>query len=481
MSSVSAGLVAGLDGVQEPTARLVPDAAWCDADDAVFLASSYGLTPDPWQALVLQGWMGRRGDGKWAASRCGLAVPRQNGKNGILEIRELFGMVALGERILHTAHEVKTARKAFARLLGFFDNERDFPELKNLVAGEPRRANGQEAIYLTNGGSVEFIARSKGSGRGFTVDVIVMDEAQELSDDALAALMPTVSAAPLGNPQLIFTGTPPAPSMNGEVFTRTRQTGLKGQDGRLCWHDWACERGADLDAPENWAKANPALGGRVLYETIADERAQMGDDEYARERLGVWDDPLAQFAGIPIEAWLDRSGADGKPDGPVAFALSASWPRAETGSIAIVSRHGSEVWAQVVKHAPGTSWMPAEMRRLQDEHHPVAVVLDDKDPAACEKAALVKAGVELTSLSMTEVTQAYGMLVAAVMGDVPYLRHYDQPELNDAVASARKREVGDAHTWTRKGPDDISPVVAVTNALQGLASHKPMTPFALLG
>ncbi len=44
-----------------------------------------------------------------------------------------------------------------------------------------------------------------------------------------------------------------------------------------------------------------------------------------------------------------------------------------------------------------------------------------------------------------------------------------------------KRPVGNAHTWTRKGPDDISPIVAVTDALFGLATNKPMTPFALLG
>lgn len=35
---------------------------------------------------------------------------------------------------------------------------------------EIRRTNGQEAIVLDNGGSVQFIARSRGSGRGFTVD-----------------------------------------------------------------------------------------------------------------------------------------------------------------------------------------------------------------------------------------------------------------------------------------------------------------------
>src|SRR5690606_29952691 len=134
-------------GVQTPRLEVKSDRAHAnDADDAIFLASQYGLTPDPWQEHVLREWLARRAeDDKWAHSRCGLSVPRQNGKNALLEIRELFGIVELGERFLHTAHEVKTARKAFLRLASFFDNEKKYPELAGLVK-EIRRTNGQEAI-----------------------------------------------------------------------------------------------------------------------------------------------------------------------------------------------------------------------------------------------------------------------------------------------------------------------------------------------
>ena len=152
-------------GVQLPSFELVPPSGGDEGDQAVALASGYGLTADPWQASTLDAWLGRRPDGQWACPRCGLVVPRQNGKNAVLEIRELFGMIALGERILHTAHEVKTARKAFLRLCSFFENEREYPELAALVK-EIRKTNGQEAIVLRNGGSVEFIARSKSSGNG---------------------------------------------------------------------------------------------------------------------------------------------------------------------------------------------------------------------------------------------------------------------------------------------------------------------------
>ena len=50
-----------------------------------------------------------------------------------------------------------------------------------------------------------------------------------------------------------------------------------------------------------------------------------------------------------------------------------------------------------------------------------------------------------------------------------------------ALEAAQKRPRGDAHTWDIKGSTDIGPIVAATDALFGLATNKPMTPFALLG
>ena len=181
-----------VQGTQVPRVCLSPVADWSEAEDCAELASHYGLMPDPWQRNVLEAWMGRDQSDRWAAGRWGIALPRQNGKNSLVEMVELYFMTILGLRILHTAHEVNTARKGFLRILSFFDNDRAFPELKRMVKGTPRKTNGQEAIFLhapgcgdldndtchCQGGSVEFIARSKSSGRGFTADVLICDEAQ---------------------------------------------------------------------------------------------------------------------------------------------------------------------------------------------------------------------------------------------------------------------------------------------------------------
>ena len=85
-------------GVQEPRVLHYPKATHSDADDCADLAAAYGLVPDEWQRNVLEAWMGRKANGKWAAGRWGLAVPRQNGKNAVLEMVELFFMAVLDRK-----------------------------------------------------------------------------------------------------------------------------------------------------------------------------------------------------------------------------------------------------------------------------------------------------------------------------------------------------------------------------------------------
>lgn len=434
------------------------------------MAGQYGLVPDAWQRHVLEGWLGIRADGRWASPRCGLAVPRQNGKNSCLEIRELYGMVVLGERILHTAHEVKTAQKAFRRLLEFFDNPRRYPKLHSKTR-VIRKANGQEAIYLDNGGSFELVARSKGSGRGFSVDVLVMDEAQEMSEDALAALLPTISASP--NPQQIMTGTPPGPTADGAIFSRMRAAGIAGGDPRLCWMEWGCDGTPDLDDPTVWAHANPALGIRLHPDTIFDERAAMDDATFMRERLGMWA-AASSSRVISADTWaavadpnlIDSGGEvaiaiDVAPDRSAATIAAAGWTTDGIPFVDVVeSRRGDPDWG---------------IRKFVDmcaRHQVRAVVIDGVSSANTLIDPLRQLGVTVTVTNARQMGIACGSFYDSVLDG--QMRHLDQPNLNHALSVARKRIIGDGGWgWSRKDSDsDITALVGATLALWGLTSSE---------
>lgn len=423
--------------------------------------------------LVLRAWMGVRPDGQWAARRCGLAVPRQNGKNGILEVRELFGMVVLGEKFLHTAHEVKTARKAFHRLASFFENVRDFPELAALVT-EIRKTNGQEAIVLANGGSCEFVARSKGSARGFTVDVLVVDEAQELTEEAIEALLPTISAAPLGNPQQIYTGTPPGPKANGEIFTRVRSDGHEGKDKNLAWHEWSCEADADLDDPANLAASNPGLGIRVHRDVTDAERGTLSDAGYGRERFGMWDEAGGNRV-IGADTWAGRADEASKPTGRFALAVDVSPDRA-VSSVSLAGQRDDGEWhVELDEQRNGVGWLLEYIVARCERNDIRAVVIDGASPAASIIDALLARKIKVTTTSAREMAQACGSFYDGVMEG--WLWHIDQPQLNSALGAARKRALGDAWAWNRKSASsDITALVACNLALWGAQSSTVKRP-----
>lgn len=451
-----------------------------EADKAVFLASSYGLLADEWQKLVLSGWLAVSPTGRWAASRCGLSVPRQNGKNGAIEVRELYGLVRLGERILHTAHEVKTARKAFLRIASFFENEKKYPELAALVTRNGiRKTNGQEAIYLTNGASIEFIARSRGSGRGFSVDVLVLDEAQDLDDDQLAALLPTISASP--NPQMIVTGTPPDGKSAADVFARMREDGVAGEDERLSWMEWSFAKGADLNSPETWAEANPAMGIRLSLETIITERAAMDDSTFARERGGVWDLGGSQRV-IGAEAWegiFDQDAQDG--GGEMSIAIDVSPDRGTTSLVSVQAGVNGLplIDAGRVQSGP-PDWVVPRIVKACKNYKVRAVVIDGAGPAASLIDTLRAQKIEPTVTGAAQMKRACGAFYDGVM--MGSFRHRNDIALNVAVGAARKRKLEDMWAWSRKDPEsDITPVVAATLALWGFTAVDVKKPLRKSG
>ncbi|WP_431941670.1 terminase TerL endonuclease subunit [Nocardia grenadensis] len=465
-------------GRQEPLARVETLGNTAKAEVGIRFAAKYGLKLDPWQEIVLRSWLSYGPNGKFSHSRCGLSVPRQNGKSALLEARALIGMVLMGERILFTAHNTATARTFFRRLKGFFEDYDNYPELAEM-AKSIKEAPGHEAIWLRkkvdgkwqNWGSLQVLARSKSTGRGFTVDVILFDEAQELADVALEAMAPATSAAPLKNRQLIFCGTPPSEVMNSEVFTGLRAACLEGSAVRVSWLEWAIPEGSSLDDPEMWAYANPALGYRLNISELAEDRAQYSDEGFARERGGMWSAAVSA-AVIDARSWDDIKDSTSRVTDPVAIAVDIS-PDRSTASIAIAGERSDGLYhVEVIENRRGTDWVITALAYLVAQFGPVAVVVDG--PASSLIPELGNLEVPVLKLGPSEFGAACGLFYDSVMNR--RMRHLDQPLFTAAIDGARKRALGDMWAWGRStSTTDITPVVAGTLALYGFASGRPVS------
>ena len=109
-----------LMGKQEPSARVAPTYTETDGRDAARILKFGGFVLDPWQDDVIDDWMATE-NGLWACRTCGLSIPRQNGKTGLLEGRAAAGMIIHNEQVLYTAHLQKTSTETFEELASFFN------------------------------------------------------------------------------------------------------------------------------------------------------------------------------------------------------------------------------------------------------------------------------------------------------------------------------------------------------------------------
>lgn len=464
-------------GSQEPRYKVEPERVRSDGSDAAYLMQAYGYTLDPWQRSVMECWFGVDKNGDYSMTSAGLALPRQNGKNVCLETREVYGALINGEKILHTAHQVRTSKKSFNRLVQIFTDKRH-PEIQEAVK-QIRFTNGEEMIELKNGGLIEFSARSRQAARGFDgISVVIYDEAQELTEDQVEAIMATLSASSTGTRQIIYTGTPPYPGCPGDVFRRRRTICLSDPGKHDAWHEWSVEgktvediNVADVDL---WYSTNPALGIRLSEEFTAEECRTMSADGFARERLGWWSPILAEKTdyAIPKPAWEACVSDEKKPEGKTAYGVKFTADGSEVCLCGAVIPKDGKARISLIKRkatAEGTRWL-AEW--LNDRYRNAScVVIDGRNgvDVLIERIREVwKVKSSVIRPTARDVIAAASLLTDSVVeGSLTWYRLQD--DLNESALEATKRPISGGFGF---GGENAAPIEACALALWGATNSK---------
>lgn len=443
-----------------------------------------GISFDPWQDGAGKVILAKRADGSYAATVGGvvISIPRQVGKTFLIGAI-IFALCLLrpGLLVIWTAHQLATSGETFRAMQAMARRPKIRPYVKRVLLG-----SGDEAVEFTNGSRILFGARERGFGLGFTkVGVLVMDEAQRLTEKTMDDLVPTTNQAE--NPLIFLVGTPPRPADAGEVFKTRRREALSGSSDDMVYLEFS----ADPEIrPEKWASdfidwsavavANPSFPTRTPRVAIQRMRKNLGPDSFRREGLGIWDDDQAGSRLIPAKLWGERA-VTVAPDGVISYGVAFSQDGARV-SLAGSRKHDGGVHAELLDAHTGP--IDAGVEALADWlagcwQDTAQIVISGAAGAPALKQALRERGVPekvIWVLDTTKYLAACSMTWDALKdGTLTHLDHEGQKQLDDSVAVSdqKKRNASGAWGWEATTVDgDETPVEAMSLAYFGARMSK---------
>lgn len=419
-------------GQQTPTTSIVIPYSKTKGNEAIKLYAKAGRKLEPWQGDLVKDMMARKGR-LWVHISFGYSVPRRNGKSESVLARALWGLEN-GEHILYTAHRTSTSHSAWQRMvdllnkLGYKEKE-DYYKTKQL---------GFETIELIkSGGVMNFRTRTTSGGLGEGYDLLIIDEAQEYTNDQASALTYITSASQ--NPQTIYLGTPPTPQSSGTEFKKYREKCLEGSSENWGWAEWSIEFQSDPMNTDLWYKVNPALGLHLTERTIRSE--YKGDDvDFNIQRLGLWlkhdlKSAISQpeWEALTCEKMPKRCrplfvgikfGVDGKN---VAMSVAFKTP-------------DDKIFVEGLDCVPvrdGFNWILKYLKALKAKK----VVVDGASGQRLLKDAMKKEKLRgYTAPTVEEIVSSNAMFEQGVFEG--RICHMNQPSLTAVISSCTKRAIG---------------------------------------
>lgn len=416
-------------GRQTPTTSYVLPYDKTYGQDAIDLYNSSGRTAQQWQELMLYDIMSYNDEGLYIHTKFGYSVPRRNGKNEIVVIREMAGLKK-GEHILHTAHRTTTTHSAWERLY-----ERLTKAGIEIVSAY--RAYGKEHIEVEGGGKIEFRTRTSKGGLGEGFDLLVIDEAQEYQDDQETALKYVVSDSQ--NPQTIFCGTPPTPVSSGTVFTKLRTSILSGNTQNAGWAEWSVESQSDPNDKELWYLTNPSLGTVLTERKIMDE---VGNDDidFNIQRLGLWISYSLKSA-ISEREWNNLEVAEAiELKGKLFVGIKYGHDGTHVALSIAVKTNSDKIFIESYDCRAirdGNLWIIDFLRKADISK----VVIDGASGQNLLAEEMKKHGLKKPILpTVKEIVTANSSFEQAIFAET--ICHMNQPSLKQAATNSEKRAIG---------------------------------------
>lgn len=439
---------------------------------------------------------------------CIVEVARQNGKTMLMLILALWHIYALDSAmVIATAQDLANAERAWSEAVEWAQADEELEELIEKVnLGHPKY------MRLVTGCQYRVAAASRKGGRGFSGDLILLDELREhQSWDSWSAVTNTMNARPRAQ-AWAFSNAGDALSTvlrylraqahrdlgwpdgdgDAEILEALDEEMAEyldevGDDGVLGWFEWSADPDAKRTDRRAWAQANPSMNHTDIVENCVTERAIAAalrtnpPSQFEIEVLCRWVS-MAEAGPFPEGSWRETLDNDARPAPEAAryVCLAMSWNRGKCYIARAAKDDDGHPVAGIAADRTGTDWVIPWLLEHRDSYAGIIIqsngapetsLIDDISHALLPDGA--PANLPVISWAGPDLGSATGLVFDRL--DKRTIRHLAHPGL-DAAATSASVKVLSQGAWVidlAASPTDAAPLKAFIGAVWAAETAAP--------
>ncbi|KRE72594.1 terminase large subunit domain-containing protein [Arthrobacter sp. Soil762] len=488
----------------------------------------------PWQKVLLCRMLELLPDGTLRFRTVVVLIARQNGKSTLSQVLALWFMIVWGwPLVMGTAQDLETAEEVWQGAVDLVEEDDELSKILKRVV----KVNGKKALEITDGATEKTKARYKvkaanrRAGRGFTGNLIMLDELREHQNwEAWGAITKTTMAQAealilalsnagdltsivlrylrkmaheaIGDPdgicEEIGASGPTALDLNeltddDEELDEDELAEFEQDEDTLGLFEWSTAPGMDERDRQGWAQANPSLNWNPGFTERTIAAACRTDPEWVfrTEVLCQWSEGTLT-GPFPPGSWdKGKNEAEKLPDGSlrmgeehrivtdVVVGLDQSHDRSMTYVAFAGHRADGVAQVEIVAARHGSDWVKDYLMDDKRRDRIRSVAGQSKgapiSPLMVTLAEDVKFTIPVVEWSGSDLTAGWADTYDSVRDCT--VRHNPQPVLDVAAATAVLKvfSAGASIPDHRASPAEVAPLMAFT-AAKWLLGRKEVVP-----